>query len=301
VSVAIEVRGLRKSYGDVEAVAGIDLSVGVGEVFALLGPNGAGKTTSVEILEGYRERSAGEVSVLGHDPAKRERAFRRRIGIVLQSTGIDPYLTVRETVDMFATYYPQPRNVDEVLELVGLDEKRNTRVLKLSGGQQRRLDVAIALAGDPELLFLDEPTTGFDPGARRNAWVIVQNLTALGKTVFLTTHYMDEAQTLANRVAVISRGLIVAEGPPSSLGGRDVAVSIIRFRAPDGADLREIARGVARTANGYELRSSDPTRALHELTGWAIDQGVELEGLEVTRPTLEDIYLELTDGVVEAE
>lgn len=301
MSVAIEVRGLRKSYGDVEAVAGIDLSVGVGEVFALLGPNGAGKTTSVEILEGYRERSAGEVSVLGHDPAKRERAFRRRIGIVLQSTGIDPYLTVRETVDMFATYYPQPRNVDEVLDLVGLDEKRDTRVLKLSGGQQRRLDVAIALAGDPELLFLDEPTTGFDPGARRNAWVIVQNLTALGKTVFLTTHYMDEAQTLANRVAVISRGLIVAEGPPSSLGGRDVAVSIIRFRAPDGADPPEIARGVVRTANGYELRSSDPTRALHELTGWAIDHRVELEGLEVTRPTLEDIYLELTDGVVEAE
>ena len=301
MSVAIEVRGLRKSYDDVEAVAGIDLSVGVGEVFALLGPNGAGKTTSVEILEGYRERSAGEVSVLGHDPAKRERAFRRRIGIVLQSTGIDPYLTVRETVDMFATYYPQPRNVDEVLELVGLDEKRDTRVLKLSGGQQRRLDVAIALAGDPELLFLDEPTTGFDPGARRNAWVIVQNLTALGKTVFLTTHYMDEAQTLANRVAVISRGLIVAEGPPSSLGGRDVAVSIIRFRAPHGVDLPEIARGVVRTANGYELRSSDPTRALHELTGWAIDQGVELEGLEVTRPTLEDIYLELTDGVAEAE
>ena len=301
MNVAIEVRGLRKSYGDVEAVAGIDLSVGVGEVFALLGPNGAGKTTSVEILEGYRERSAGEVSVLGHDPAKRERAFRRRIGIVLQSTGIDPYLTVRETVDMFATYYPQPRNVDEVLELVGLDEKRDTRVLKLSGGQQRRLDVAIALAGDPELLFLDEPTTGFDPGARRNAWVIVQNLTALGKTVFLTTHYMDEAQTLANRVAVISRGLIVAEGPPSSLGGRDVAVSIIRFRAPDGADLPEIARDVVRTANGYELRSSDPTRALHELTGWAIDQGVELEGLEVMRPTLEDIYLELTDEVVEAE
>jgi ABC-2 type transport system ATP-binding protein len=301
VSVAIEVRGLRKSYGDVEAVAGIDLSVGVGEVFALLGPNGAGKTTSVEILEGYRERSAGEVSVMGHDPAKRERAFRRRIGIVLQSTGIDPYLTVHETVDMFATYYPKPRNVDEVLELVGLDEKRNTRVLKLSGGQQRRLDVAIALAGDPDLLFLDEPTTGFDPGARRNAWVIVQNLTALGKTVFLTTHYMDEAQTLANRVAVISRGLIVAEGPPSSLGGRDVAVTIIRFRAPDGANLPEIPRGVVRTANGYELRSSDPTRALHELTGWAIDQGVELEGLEVMRPTLEDIYLELTDGVVEAE
>lgn len=301
MTVAIEVHALRKSYGDVEAVGGIDLSVGVGEVFALLGPNGAGKTTTVEILEGYRGRSAGEVSVLGHDPAKRERAFRRRIGIVLQSTGIDPYLTVRETVDMFAAYYPQPRNVDEVLELVGLTEKRDTRVLKLSGGQQRRLDVAIALAGDPELLFLDEPTTGFDPGARRNAWVIVRNLTALGKTVFLTTHYMDEAQTLANSVAVISRGVIVAAGPPSRLSGRDVAVSIIRFRLRDGLDLPEIARDAVRTTGGYELRSPDPTRTLHELTGWAIDRGVELEGLEVTRPTLEDIYLELTGEGAGAE
>jgi ABC-2 type transport system ATP-binding protein len=295
VTSAIEVRGLRKSYGDVEAVRGIDLSVDVGEVFALLGPNGAGKTTTVEILEGYRERSGGDVAVLGHDPARRERAFRRRIGIVLQSTGIDPYLTVRETVDLFAGYYPRPRNVDEVLDVVGLTQKRDSRVIKLSGGQQRRLDVAIALAGDPELLFLDEPTTGFDPGARRNAWQVVRNLTALGKTVFLTTHYMDEAQNLANRVAVIANGTIVAEGPPSTLGGRDVAVSLIRFRVADGSgDVAAVAPDAARTDRGYEIRSHDATRALHRLTGWAIERGVELEALEVTRPSLEDVYLELT-------
>jgi len=302
VTVAIEVRGLRKSYGDVEAVRGIDLAVDVGEVFALLGPNGAGKTTTVEILEGYRQRSAGEVSVLGHDPAKHERAFRRRIGIVLQSTGVDPYLTVRETVELFAAYYPRPRNVDEVLEVVGLTEKRDVRVLKLSGGQQRRLDVAIALAGDPELLFLDEPTTGFDPGARRNAWEIVRNLTALGKTVFLTTHYMDEAQNLANRVAVIATGEIVAEGPPSTLGGRDLAGTLIRFRLPDGAgDLPAAARDAVRTARGFELSSPDATRILHELTGWALERGIELESLEVTRPTLEDVYLQLTGGEAGAE
>jgi ABC-2 type transport system ATP-binding protein len=296
VTVAIEVRGLHKSYGDVDAVRGIDLAVDVGEVFALLGPNGAGKTTTVEILEGYRQRSAGEVSVLGHDPAKHERAFRRRIGIVLQSTGVDPYLKVRETVELFAGYYSRPRNVDEVLEVVGLTEKRDVRVLKLSGGQQRRLDVAIALAGDPELLFLDEPTTGFDPGARRNAWEIVRNLTGLGKTVFLTTHYMDEAQHLANRVAVIARGEIVAEGPPSTLGGRDLAGTVIRFRIPDGTELPAAARDAARTARGFELSSPDATRTLHELTGWALERGIELEALEVTRPTLEDVYLQLTGG-----
>jgi ABC-2 type transport system ATP-binding protein len=295
VTVAIEVHGLHKSYEDVEAVRGIDIAVDVGEVFALLGPNGAGKTTTVEILEGYRHRSAGDVSVLGHDPARRERAFRRRIGIVLQSTGIDPYLTVRETVDLFAGYYPRPRNVDEVLDVVGLTQKRNSRVLKLSGGQQRRLDVAIALAGDPELLFLDEPTTGFDPGARRNAWQVVRNLTALGKTVFLTTHYMDEAQNLANRVAVIANGTIVAEGPPSTLGGRDVAVSMIRFRVADGSgDVAAVAPDAVRTDRGYEIRSHDATRTLHRLTGWALERGVLLEALEVTRPTLEDVYLELT-------
>jgi ABC-2 type transport system ATP-binding protein len=302
VTVAIEVRGLRKSYGDVEAVRGIDLAVDVGEVFALLGPNGAGKTTTVEILEGYRQRSAGEVSVLGHDPAKHERAFRRRIGIVLQSAGVDPYLTVRETVELFAGYYPRPRSVDEVLEVVGLTEKRDVRVLKLSGGQQRRLDVAIALAGDPELLFLDEPTTGFDPGARRNAWEIVRNLTALGKTVFLTTHYMDEAQHLANRVAVIATGEIVAEGPPSTLGGRDLAGTVIRFRVPDRAgELPAAARDAVRTARGLELSSTDATRTLYELTGWALERDIELEALEVMRPTLEDVYLQLTGGEAGAE
>ncbi|HEY8115615.1 MAG TPA: ABC transporter ATP-binding protein [Actinomycetota bacterium] len=293
---AMEVTGLRKTYGDLEAVAGIDLHVGVGEVFALLGPNGAGKTTTVEILEGYRQRTAGEVSVLGFDPAGRARALRERVGIVLQSTGVDPYLTVRETVALYASYYPSPRDVDEVVELVGLAEKRDTRVLKLSGGQQRRLDVAIALAGDAELLFLDEPTTGFDPGARRNAWEIVRNLTALGKTVFLTTHYMDEAQYLADRVAVIAKGRIVAEGPPATLGDRHLAKSVIRFRPPAGDLPPEIA-SIATTANDeLELTVTDPTRILHELTSWAVGRGVELEGLEVSRPSLEDVYLELTGG-----
>ena len=298
----VEVQGLRKTYGDLEAVRGIDLSVESGEVFALLGPNGAGKTTTVEILEGYRERTAGEVRVLGHDPARRDRELRKRIGIVLQSTGVDPYLTVRETVALYAAYYPSPRNVDEVVEVVGLTEKRDARVIKLSGGLQRRLDVAIALAGDPELLFLDEPTTGFDPGARRNAWEIVRNLTGLGKTVLLTTHYMDEAQNLANRVAVIAKGEIVAEGPPSTLGGRDVAKSRIRFRVPSGGgDPPSFGGQVTRDGDGYELAADEPTRALHELTAWALERGVELEGLEVSRPTLEDVYLELTGGEVGVE
>jgi ABC-2 type transport system ATP-binding protein len=292
----VEVRGLRKSYGDLEAVRGVDLTVAAGEVFALLGPNGAGKTTIVEILEGYRRRTTGDVLVLGHDPAERDRDLRERIGIVLQSTGVDPYLTVRETVALYASYYPNRRDVDEVVDVVGLGEKRDARVIKLSGGQQRRLDVAIALAGDPELLFLDEPTTGFDPGARRNAWEIVRNLTGLGKTVFLTTHYMDEAQYLADRVAVIAKGEIVAEGPPSTLGGRDVAKTRIRFQAPSGVELPPIAADATRTAEWAELTVDEPTRAMHELTAWALDRGVELEGLEVSRPTLEDVYLELTGG-----
>ena len=292
---AIEVTALRKTYGDLEAVAGIDLAVDVGEVFALLGPNGAGKTTTVEILEGYRQRTAGEVSVLGFDPAGRERALRERVGIVLQSTGVDPYLTVRETVALYAGYYPSPRDVDEVVELVGLAEKGDTRVLKLSGGQQRRLDVAIALAGDAELLFLDEPTTGFDPGARRNAWEIVSNLSSIGKTVFLTTHYMDEAQHLANRVAVIAHGTIVAEGPPGSLAGRDRMRTSIRFRLPPGAP--EPDRTAHRLPDGgYELLADqeETTKLVHDLTAWALESGFVLDALEVTPPTLEDVYLELT-------
>ncbi len=296
----IQVRGLRKSYGDVEAVRGIDLTVEQGEVFALLGPNGAGKTTTVEILEGYRQRTGGEASVLGRDPAKLDRATKARIGIVLQSTGVDPFLTVRETIDMYRGYYPHPRPVDEVIEVVGLKEKRDARVNKLSGGQQRRLDVAIALAGDPELLFLDEPTTGFDPSARRNAWQIVRNLISLGKTVFLTTHYMDEAQYLAKRVAVIAKGVIVAEGPPATIGGRDTAQTVIRFRVEDGEGLPSLGQ-VPLGDGTLELRTEHPTKVLHELTGWALDRGVELEALEVYRPTLEDIYLELTGGEAGAE
>jgi ABC-2 type transport system ATP-binding protein len=289
----IAVRDLRKSYEGVEAVAGIDLQVDVGEVFALLGPNGAGKTTTVEILEGFRARSAGDALVLGHDPGRHDEALRRRIGIVLQSTGVDPYLTVRETVEMYSGYYPAPRPAGEVIDLVGLDQKRDTRVLKLSGGQQRRLDVAIALAGDPELLFLDEPTTGFDPTARRAAWEIVRDLTTLGKTVFLTTHFMDEAQYLADRVAVITRGRIVAEGPPATLAGRDRMLARVAFRVaePDGLpSLGQVPDG----EGGWELRVDDPTRVLHELTGWALDHGVTFEALDVTRPSLEDVYLEIT-------
>jgi ABC-2 type transport system ATP-binding protein len=293
----IEVRGLRKSYGDVEAVRGIDLHVDRGEVFALLGPNGAGKTTTVEILEGYRERSDGEVSVLGHDPADQELDLKRKIGIVLQSTGVDPYLSVRETVDLYAGYYPAPRDVDEVIDVVGLAEKRRTRVNKLSGGQQRRLDVAIALAGDPELLFLDEPTTGFDPNARRNAWGIVRNLTAIGKTILLTTHFMDEAQYLADRAAVIRKGEIVAEGPPSTLGGRDRMRTRIRYRLPDGArpalDLGDVTQ---LPDASWETRTDDPTRVVHDLTAWALERGLAYDVLEVTQPSLEDVYLDLTGG-----
>jgi ABC-2 type transport system ATP-binding protein len=291
----IEVRGLRKIYGDVEAVRGIDLHVARGEVFALLGPNGAGKTTTTEILEGYRTRTAGEIMVLGFDPATRAAALRQRIGIVLQSTGIDPFLTVRETIEMYSGYYPKPRDADDVIGVVGLQEKRDTRVLKLSGGQQRRLDVAIALAGDPELLFLDEPTTGFDPNARRNAWQMIRNLTELGKTVFLTTHFMDEAQVLANRVAVIAKGEIVADGSPATLAGRDTMLARIAFRLPRGVEPPSM--GEERTADGrWEIRADDPTKPLHDLTGWAMEHGVGLETLEVSRPSLEDVYLELTGG-----
>jgi ABC-2 type transport system ATP-binding protein len=293
--LAIETRALKKSYGDVEAVRGIDVTVTHGEVFALLGPNGAGKTTTVEILEGYRKPSSGEVRVLGHAPEKQERAFKDRIGIVLQETGIERFLTVAEAVDMFRGYYPHPRDRDEVIELVGLDEKRNTLVRKLSGGQQRRLDVAIGLAGDPDLLFLDEPTTGFDPAARRGAWEMVHNLKSLGKTVFLTTHYMDEAQNLADRVAIIVGGLIVAEGSPAELVGSRGDVTRVTFRLPDGAPHPPASlTGGAEPGGRISIETAEPTKLLHGLTSWAITEGVGLLDLTVSKPSLEDVYLELT-------
>ena len=300
-SSAIEVRGLRKAYGEFEAVRGIGFSVDEGEVFALLGPNGAGKTTTVEILEGYRERTAGEVSVLGFDPAKRDAALRSQVGIVLQSTGIDPYLTVAESIDMYRGYYPHPRDLDEVIGLVGLEEKRDARVNKLSGGQQRRLDVAIALAGNPALLFLDEQTTGFDPSARRQAWEIVKNLTSIGKTVFLTTHFMDEAQYLADRVAVMAKGEIVAEGPPSALVDRSSTATLVAFRLPEGVDGSPNLGETPGPNGDLHIRTEDPTTTLHELTGWALDRGVRFETLETHRPSLEDVYLELTGAEAGSE
>jgi ABC-2 type transport system ATP-binding protein len=292
---AVEVRGLTKSYGDVRAVAGIDLLIVTGDVFALLGPNGAGKTTAVEILEGYRHRDSGQVAVLGLDPERQRAKLKKRIGIVLQSTGVDRYLTVAETIAMYAGCYEHPRPVDEVIELVGLTDKRNSRVAKLSGGQQRRLDVAIALAGDPELLFLDEPTTGFDPSARRDAWQVVKNLAALGKTVLLTTHYMDEAQHLADRVAIIANGRIVAEGAPATLGGRDRASARLRYRPPPGTEPPAELRGQPAGDGFVELAPDDLMRALHRLTGWAIEHSVAIDELEIVRPSLEDIYLQLTE------
>ena len=291
---AIRVRGLRKSYGSLQAVAGIDFAVAPGEVFALLGPNGAGKTTTVEILEGYRHRDGGDVAVLGLDPGRERAALKPRIGIVLQASGVDRFLTVAETIAMYSACFPHPRPVDEVIELVGLAGKRDVRVVKLSGGQQRRLDVAIALAGDPELLFLDEPTTGFDPSARREAWQVIKSLTQLGKTVLLTTHFMDEAQNLANRVAVVAGGRIVAEGTPETLGGRDTARVTVRYRLPAGvappADL-----GVFPSLDGFvEFAPDDLARALYRLSGWAIENRLPLDDLQILRPSLEDVYLELT-------
>ena len=297
MSPTVRVRGLVKSYGPVQAVRGIDLDIHPGEIFALLGPNGAGKTTTIEILEGYRRRDSGEVLVLGHDPGRERAKIKPRVGIVLQKTGVDRYLTVAETIQLFASYYPRPRPVDEVIDLVGLDAKRGARVTTLSGGQLRRLDMAVALAGDPDLLFLDEPTSGFDPSARREAWHVVKSLAALGKTILLTTHYMDEAQYLADRVAVIAAGQIVAEGPPATLAHRDLAGARIRYRTADGASPPD---GLTWTlaANGFtEIASADVVADLHRLTGWALANAITLDGLEVTRPTLEDVYLQLTDEI----
>jgi ABC-2 type transport system ATP-binding protein len=289
----VEVLGLTKSFGDVRAVAGIDLQIGRGEVFALLGPNGAGKTTTVEILEGYQRRDSGEVTVLGLDPARDRIALKKRIGIVLQTTAVDRYLTVAETMAMYAGYYSRPLTVDAVIELAGLTRVRGTRVIRLSGGQQRRLDVAVALIGDPELLFLDEPTTGFDPSARHEAWDVVRNLATLGKTVLLTTHYMDEAQQLADRVAVIVRGRIVAQGAPDTLAGRDTANPRVSYRLPPGVTPPP-GMGAADAIGAVQFAPADLTSALHRLTGWAIDNGVTLDDLRILRPSLEEVYLQLT-------
>jgi ABC-2 type transport system ATP-binding protein len=300
VAAAIKVRGLRKRYGELEAVGGIDLEVPEGQCFALLGPNGAGKTTTVEILEGYRNRTDGEVEVLGYDPEKGNRSFRERIGIVLQSSGIHKELTVAEVLTLFAGYYPHPRGVDEVIGVVGLQEKRGARIKTLSGGQQRRLDLALGIVGDPDLIFLDEPTTGFDPSARRRSWELIDNLRSLGKTILLTTHYMDEAQNLADEVAVIAAGRIVAHGSPESLGGRDVAEARVSFRLPDGVSSVDLPAGVADglrvDGEHVSIATKAPTRLLNVLTDWALARGEELEALTVTRPSLEDIYLGLTDG-----
>jgi ABC-2 type transport system ATP-binding protein len=273
---AVEVSGLRKSYGGQEAVRGITFAIDEGEVFCLLGPNGAGKTTTVEVLEGYRARDAGEVHVLGFDPQRRDRAFRERIGVVLQHSDSWPNVTVAETLRIYAGYYRHPRDVAEVIELVGLDAKRDARVKTLSGGQKRRLDLGLALVGDPDLVFLDEPTTGFDPQARRNAWEMVRGLRALGKTILLTTHYLDEAQQLADRVAVLRDGVIVKEGSPAEL----VAASQTEIRYRENGEVKVVA-------------TEQPTRVLHELTSRAVSEGRELDELEVRRGTLEDVYLDL--------
>ena len=294
--LAVDVRGLVKSYSGTQVVGGIDLAIRQGEVFALLGPNGAGKTTTIEILEGYRARDRGEVSVLGLDPGRERARLKRRVGIVLQSTSIDRYLTVRDTIAMYASLYPRPRPVDEVIQMVGLEEKRTARVLKLSGGQQRRLDVAIGLVGNPELLFLDEPTTGFDPSARHEAWDVIKHLATLGMTVLLTTHFMDEAQFLADRVAVIVAGKIVAEGPPATLGDRNLAKARIRYRPPAGATPPDGLFAHPGPDGFVEITPDDVIQALNELTAWAIDHGAGLDELEVTRPSLEEIYLSLTGG-----
>ena len=295
---AIHVTGLRKRYGEVEAVRGIDFEVAEVECFALLGPNGAGKTTTVEILEGYRDRDAGQVEVLGLDPQRGGRDLRERVGIVLQSSGHFRELTVREVLDLFGGYYPRPRDSGEVIDLVGLADKAGARIKTLSGGQQRRLDLALGLVGDPDLLFLDEPTTGFDPSARRRSWELIESLRDLGKTILLTTHYMDEAQNLADRVAIIAAGRIVAAGTPDSLGGRDEGEALIAFRLPAGAALSDLPADLPGRPAPHEdrvrLRTTEPTRALHVLTGWALSRGEELDALTVTRPSLEDVYLQLT-------
>jgi ABC-2 type transport system ATP-binding protein len=295
---AIAVSGLRKTYGEQPALAGLDLTVGRGELIAVLGPNGAGKTTLVEILEGHRRADAGSVQVLGHDPALRERAFRERIGIVLQETGVDPSLTVREAVDLYSAAYPRRRPAAEAAELVGLGDRMDVRAGELSGGQRRRLDLAIAVAGNPELIFLDEPTTGFDPAARRQSWELIAALRETGTTILLTTHYMDEAQHLADRVVVVREGRVIADGTPDTLGGERDALAVVAFRLPPGTEAIDLPlpldRELAERDGHVSFTTSAPTRDLAPLVAWAAARDAELDGLTITRPTLEDVYLELT-------
>jgi ABC-2 type transport system ATP-binding protein len=296
--IAIDASGLRMRYGDVEALRGIDLQVRTGEVFGFLGPNGAGKTTTIEILEGYRSRTGGEVAVLGVDPARPTREWRERVGLVLQECELDPLLTVVETLTLFSAFYRRPRAVGEVVELVGLAEKRDARLGTLSGGQRRRADVAVALVGNPELVFLDEPTTGFDPSARRDAWSMIEGLKSLGTTVMLTTHYMDEAEHLADRVAIIRKGQIVASGPPSELGRAHAGEgSLISFRTPPGGVeglAGELGGAIEQLGEIVSLRTHDAQGTLGALLAWAERGGLRLEDLEVHQPSLEDVFLELT-------
>ena len=296
--IAIEVRDLKKSYGVVDAVRGVSFDVARGEVFCLLGPNGAGKTSIVEILEGYRTRTGGEARVFGMDPARSQRALREQVGIVLQHSGVQRDLTVAELLEMYGRYYSRRRPVDEVIEVVELTDKRDERATKLSGGQRRRLDLALALIGDPDLIFLDEPTTGFDPAARRQAWSTVRSLCELGKTIFLTTHYMDEAQHLSNRVAIVNAGEIIATGRPEELGGRDLRPAEIRFVLPHDWSLGDIpdVPSLERSIDGDRVlvTTSEPVVATQRITSWALDHGIDLGHFSVSQPTLEDIYLELT-------
>jgi ABC-2 type transport system ATP-binding protein len=295
---AISVSGLRKSYGENEAVRSIDFEVSQGEVLGFLGPNGAGKTTTIEILEGYRPRTAGDVSVLGIDPASPTRAWRTRIGLVLQECELNPLLTVEETMKLYASFFPNPRPIDETLRLVGLEDRHGTRVGALSGGQQRRLDVGVGIVGNPELLFLDEPTTGFDPSARRSAWNMIEGLKDLGTTIVLTTHYMEEAQHLADQVVILREGRIVAQGPPASLGDELGRETMISFRLTNGLTPERVAAAIGRqpqtSGSLLTLASTEPQHDLRGLLDWAEGEGVQLADLEVRRPSLEDVFLEVT-------
>jgi ABC-2 type transport system ATP-binding protein len=297
---AIKVAGLRKAYGENEAVRGIDFEVEPGEVFGFLGPNGAGKTTTIEILEGYRPRTAGDVSVLGTDPGRPTREWRQRIGLVLQECELNPLLTVEETMKLYSSFFPTSRPVDETLDLVGLGDRHRARVGSLSGGQQRRLDVGVGIIGNPQLLFLDEPTTGFDPSARRDAWNMIEGLKDLGTTIVLTTHYMEEAQHLADRVVILREGQIVAQGQPATLGDQLGRATMIRFRSANGISADRIASAIGRrpdvSGNQATIATTDPQRDLYRLLSWAEGEGLELPDLEVRRPSLEDVFLEVTSS-----